>query len=139
MLRRFFRWFFDLDSPRKHSVLKASVSGKPLVIFDMGSGSRGWSIRNTPEGIRGGVLISCFEIHFTMKTAREIANGIHDDILTKECKDRAVRKIVKVLEQGYYTRYEHVDPYDPGFELIQIKLTDSEKKELTSLLAIKTK
>lgn len=139
MIKKFIRWFFDLDSPRKHSVLKTSITGKPLVIFDMGSGSRGWSIRNTPEGMRGGVVITCFELHFTMKTAREIATGVYDDILTKECKERGIAKISNVLDKGYYTKYEHVDPYDPGFELIQIKLTDSEKAELTSLLSIKTK
>lgn len=139
MIKKFFRWFFDLDNTRNSTVMKRSITGKSLVVFEDSSYGNGWRIRNTPEGMQGGVLINCFELHFEVAKAKDILSGKYDDCLTKECKDRAIRKVVKVLEQGYYTRYEHVDPYDPGFELIQIKLTDSEKKELTSLLAIKTK
>lgn len=134
MLKRFFRWFFDLDAPRNHSVLKASVSGKPLVLFDMGSGSRGWTVRNTPEGMQGGVLINCFELHFDVRKAKDILSGKYDDCLTKECKERAERKVIKVLEEGIYGVYEHLDPYDVAMQIVEYKLTDSEKLELASLL-----
>lgn len=137
LLKDLFNWCLDVEGIRTTEVVKTSITGQPLVIFDSGSAMRGWSLRQTKECMNGALIINCIELNFHLSKMNAIAvlSGKYDYCITQDLKDRVIKVVQGIIDQqGRYSSYARTRA--GLYETETFQLTKDEIEMFTELLRV---